>query len=112
MIKNKSVDSRQKSDTNTNIFESQKLVVITHHLPSYKSINEKYASYRANHCFASHKNYIIKRLSPNLWIHGHTHTSVDYTIRNNQGFDSRIICNPKGYHNENSSFNPSLVIDI
>lgn len=41
-------------------------------------------------------------------IHGHTHSHFDYT--NEHGV--RIICNPKGYFGEGTSFNDELVIDI
>jgi len=46
-----------------------------------------------------------------LWIHGHTHDSFDYLVR-----DTRVVCNPRGYvkHDiqENASFDPALVVQI
>lgn len=52
----------------------------------------------------------------NLWIHGHTHSS----IRARVGDDPEhglIVCNPRGYPHqhggfENSEFNPGLVVEI
>lgn len=84
------------------------LVIITHHLPSYKSIAPQYANQPANSCFASHNDDLIKKLAPILWIHGHTHTSFDYMIDG-----TRILCNPRGYYCENSkNFNSSLIIEV
>jgi predicted phosphodiesterase len=68
-------------------------VVITHHLPSFMSVNEMYAGDILNNAFASDLNNFISHLSPNLWIHGHTHNAVDYMLDN-----TRVICNPAGYH--------------
>ena len=86
-----------------------KIVVITHHLPSYRSTHKKFQNSSINSCFSSDLDNIIKKFKPNLWIHGHTHESFDYMIEN-----TRIICNPRGYKNleENKNFNPSFIVDI
>jgi len=42
-----------------------------------------------------------------LWIHGHTHTSVDFELNG-----TRIISNQRGYPREESGFQPFLVIDL
>ena len=48
---------------------------------------------------------------PNIWIHGHTHSSFDYNL---QGM--RVICNPFGYygHEEgwNRNFEYNKVIEV
>lgn len=93
-----------------------KTVVVTHHLPSAMSIAPQYFNSSLNPCFGSNLNKFIKRFQPNLWIHGHTHSNVDYWIDN-----TRVICNPYGYRNrvdrnngkrENWDFIPDLVIDV
>ena len=88
---------------------SGKTVVITHHLPSYLSVHEKYKKSSINPCFYSDLDDIIKKFSLDLWIHGHTHDSFDYILDN-----TRIVCNPRGYKNneENQKFNPSLLVEI
>ncbi|HZA95577.1 MAG TPA: hypothetical protein VE421_05520, partial [Burkholderiaceae bacterium] len=46
-----------------------------------------------------------------LWTHGHTHDSFDYTLHG-----TRVICNPWGYAkagvNENTCFDPDLMIEV
>jgi hypothetical protein len=38
-----------------------------------------------------------------LWIHGYTHTSIDYKLRG-----TRVIANPRGYFSESQAFNGNL----
>jgi Icc-related predicted phosphoesterase len=70
-----------------------KHVVITHHLPSFLSVNKKYQGELLNHAFASELSDMVLHYQPSLWVHGHTHTAVDYKLG-----DTRIMCNPVGYH--------------
>ena len=80
-----------------------KKVVITHHLPSEKSIDLKYIHEKiGNHYFFSHLDSLVEKAD--LWIHGHTHCSHDYKIG-----DCRVICNPRGYRDENVNFKLVLV---
>lgn len=32
-----------------------------------------------------------------LWLHGHTHESFDYTLGGGKGRNTRVLCNPRGY---------------
>jgi len=82
-------------------------VVITHHLPSSRSIAPKFAGDEFNPAFASDLDAFILERQPAVWIHGHTHDSCDYRLG-----ATRIVCNPWGYRGENSSFNASLTIEI
>lgn len=91
--------------------DDRKKVVITHHLPSVKSITESFYETRGIgyvYNYASDDMEEFLNLS-NLWIHGHTHDSVDYEENG-----CRIVSNPRGYHKyeENNNFNPELIIDI
>lgn len=86
---------------------SKESVVVTHHLPSYRSIPAKYEGSALNCAYASDLDDIIMAWQPRLWIHGHTHDSCDYVIGN-----TRVICNPRGYNDENFDFNPYLVVEI
>lgn len=85
---------------------SDKKVVLSHYLPSFKSIHERYLNMmEANLFFATELGNLIAYSDIKLWFHGHTHESFDYFI-----FDKNIICNPYGYHdinmvNKNFSWN-------
>jgi Icc-related predicted phosphoesterase len=86
-------------------------IVISHHLPTYKSIADKFKDSISSCCYASHFDTIITTHQPLIWVHGHTHSSFDYYIGK-----TRIICNPHGYVQdgkiENSQFKDQLVITI
>jgi len=72
----------------------EKCLVITHHLPSYSLIHEKYAGSPLNSCFASHSEPLFR--SPVVgWICGHTHTGMKLNI---QGIP--CVINPIGYPGE------------
>lgn len=89
---------------------SGKTVVITHHLPSSRSVAERYKANMTSACFASHLDEMMGRSE--LWIHGHTHDSFDYELNG-----TRVICNPRGYCRnpdkpENREFDPGLVVEV
>jgi len=60
-----------------------------------------------NAAFASDLNDVIAEGRPTLSAHGHPHDSFDYTVG-----DTRIVCNPRGYDDENRQFNPMLVLKV
>lgn len=86
-------------------------VVVTHHLPSFASVAERYRTDLVSAGFASHLDELVEQAD--IWIHGHTHCSFDYRLGG-----CRVICNPRGYPDrqgsgsENPEFNPGLVIEI
>jgi len=84
-------------------------VVVTHHLPAATSVAKRYANDPLNPVFASRLENVIEKYRPELWIHGHTHVPCDYEL-----FDTRIVCNPRGYPGENrrSEFRDDLVVSI
>jgi len=87
-----------------------KTVVVTHHLPSTESVVSRYKDDLLSACFASDLDNLLGH--SDLWIHGHTHDSLDY-VKNG----TRVVCNPRGYcrfdkDNENSEFDPNLLVDI
>jgi Calcineurin-like phosphoesterase len=84
-------------------------VVVTHHLPSMRSIDKRYGTSLVNASYASNFDGLIERARPVLWIHGHTHDSFDYLIGS-----TRIVCNPRGYTPDelNSRFDPALTVEV
>lgn len=87
--------------TNAITESKEPVVVITHHLPSYESIADKYKGNLTNSAFASHLDHLI--VKSKLWIHGHTHSTIDYRIG-----DTRVVCNPRGYFKYGSFENPEF----
>jgi predicted phosphodiesterase len=83
-------------------------VVITHHLPHRLSIHPKYEGTRFNPCFASDLDHLV-RAPVALWVHGHTHESIDYVVNG-----TRVVCNPRGYlpHEPNPSFDPTGTVEL
>jgi Icc-related predicted phosphoesterase len=67
-------------------------VVVTHHLPSHKSVATRYQHSPLNAFFVHDVEEMFEVVRPGLWLHGHTHDSFDYRIR-----ATRVVCNPLGY---------------
>lgn len=82
-------------------------VVVTHHTPSWLSVHPDYRANKASAGYSSRLEPLIEKGKPALWIHGHTHSSFDYQL-----YETRVVCNPRGYRDENKEFNPELLIEI
>jgi Icc-related predicted phosphoesterase len=71
-----------------------RVVVITHHAPSRKSVHEKY-SYDAlmnGNFYTDMDEFIEANPQIQLWVHGHMHDPFDYEVGS-----TRVVCNPRGY---------------
>jgi predicted phosphodiesterase len=102
--------------------------VVTHHLPSWRSVHPAFAKWVSSAGFVSRLDSLVERAD--LWIHGHTHTSHRYRIGR-----ASVVCNPRGYPRyaspaertpaggvrlararpvgfENPDFDPALVVDL
>lgn len=90
-----------------------KTVVVTHFLPSFKSVDPQFFGDPLNDYFANNLDSLIKEFQPEYWLHGHTHANCNYFIDK-----TNVVCNPAGYYNkysgklENESFNPYLIIEV
>ena len=86
-----------------------KIVVVTHHAPSRRSISPRFAGHLLNDAFASDLEELIETGRADLWIHGHTHDSFDYKVH-----DTRVICNPRGYvgYELNDNFDKTLMVEL
>lgn len=82
-------------------------IVITHHLPSYQSVDEKYKGDQLNRFFVCDMEDLMLKKQPKLWVHGHTHDSLSYGIKN-----TKVLCNPLGYSTESSGFYCNLIIEL
>lgn len=92
--------------------KGRKVVLVTHHGVSFRSVDARFAGNSMNSCFYSEMMDELLDSGVKLAIHGHTHASHDYLC----GADDkkvRVVCNPKGYVTENYyGFNPNLVVEI
>jgi predicted phosphodiesterase len=91
----------------------RRCVVVGHHGPSFLSVNEKYRNeYIMNGAYHSDlSEFILDRPQIQLWVHGHTHHPFDYQIG-----ETRIVCNPRGYHtdrhSEDTGWNPNIQLEV
>ena len=88
--------------------DEEKKIVITHHLPSRKSVNPRYHNAGPmNYFFYTTLDPLIVEHEPLMWIHGHTHDPCTYMLGN-----TKIICNPKGYGSPHPNFDPTLTVSF
>lgn len=83
------------------------IIVMTHHCPTYKLQDEKYANMTSNGSFFSNLERFIKdRPKIKYWICGHIHNRKTVVIGN-----TTIIANPYGYehYNEHIGFKPVYI---
>ena len=77
------------------------LVVVTHHMPSYQLSHPRFGDTATGGFAGKCDDLMTGQSAPMLWIHGHTHDSIDCIIGK-----TRVVCNPAGYKPEwNTSFN-------
>lgn len=76
------------------LVDIKKLVIVTHHAPSFQSIHPSYVyDTISNGGYASDLDkFIQERPDILLWFHGHIHHKQDYVIGN-----TKILANPRGY---------------
>jgi Icc-related predicted phosphoesterase len=88
--------------------KSEKTIIVTHHAPSMQSVPEKNKNDIVSAAYASNLDWLVEKLSPKFWIHGHIHESSDYTMGS-----TRVVCNPRGYPGErNDHFNHHCIVSV
>lgn len=91
----------------------QKVVVVSHHAPSAKSIPAHFTNDPAAAGFASDLEYLMDGID--LWVHGYTHQAVDYQVGR-----CRVMANPRGFafrkgldgRPENAKFKSNLTVAV
>ncbi len=68
------------------------IVVITHHLPTYRVVAPQHMDSVLDSAFASEYGDLIADSRVDAWIYGHLHTNIDAEIGG-----TRMICNQMGY---------------
>jgi Icc-related predicted phosphoesterase len=83
-------------------------VVITHHAPTMRSLQDNpHAGGHLDAAYANRWEDLMGGDQVALWVHGHSHTAVDYDVAG-----TRVVCNPRGYPGEETGFNPGLVLAL
>jgi Icc-related predicted phosphoesterase len=79
--------------------ENDKVIVMTHHAPTSKSLNTDHSGNSLDYAYFSNlSDLILDRESIKFWIHGHTHMTVDYDVG-----QCRVLSNQRGYYIEKSA---------
>jgi predicted phosphodiesterase len=82
-------------------------VVLTHHAPSPRSIDPRYADSLTSAAFVAQQERLVEASGAALWVHGHVHASFDYRLGG-----TRVLANPQGHGDENPGFRPDLVVEV
>ena len=88
---------------------ARKMVVVTHHVPSFRMQCPKFAGSKANGAFMVELEDYIKGCGVDYWIYGHSHYNVDVQIG-----ETWCVSNQLGYvfHDEHLTFNPGKTIEV
>lgn len=103
------------SETAAQKVAGNKVVWVVHHGVTKQSIASQYAGNNMNMFFASEMTNEIIAANPQLIIHGHTHTQLDYLVDSTlEHCQTRVVVNPRGYegHEDTSGFNPTLTVAV
>lgn len=92
-------------------YHTEKVVVMTHHAPSFKCLDPSYKG-SLNYAFASDLDeWLLEKTNITHWFHGHTHYNTDFMIGN-----TRIYSNQCGYQGREpkkyENFDPSQLIKL
>ncbi|GHV69878.1 metallophosphatase [Bacteroidia bacterium] len=95
--------------TVSNTPNDRKIVVVTHHVPSFALSSPDFAGSRINGAFTTELGDYIAESKIDYWIYGHSHRNIDRVIGKTQ-----CVSNQLGYisHNEHIDFNNEKIIII
>jgi Icc-related predicted phosphoesterase len=83
-------------------------VVITHHAPSASSLDPAFRTHVLGPAYASSLDELVATSGAALWIHGHTHTTVDRMLGG-----CRLVANQGGYPDHRVvGFDPGRTVDV
>ena len=72
--------------------KNYKMVVVTHHPPTYKALIGAKKKKNFDSLYASDLDYLLDKKNMKLWICGHTHKNIDFTTSK----ECRVVSNQKG----------------
>ena len=87
----------------------KKVVVVTHHVPSFELSSSDFAGSTINGAFTVELKDYIAESGIDYWIYGHSHRNITKRIGNTE-----CLCNQLGYtfKNEHSTFQPDKFIEL
>lgn len=91
-------------------FKDKNLIIMTHHTPSMQSCSPRWRiTGLANYAFHNSDldQWIMDSPQIKYWVHGHTHDSHDYLLGT-----CRVLCNPRGYGDENMAFDTTRHFEV
>lgn len=89
---------------------TEKSIVVTHHVPTFMNYPEKYKDSNLNDAFTVELYDLIEKEKPDCWIYGHSHNNTpDFNIGN-----TKMLTNQLGYvkYNEHEFFDCNKIINI
>jgi len=88
--------------------QGKPLVVVTHHAPSMRSVQDRYKQDIVSAAFAAPLDERVAASRASFWIHGHMHDAARYAIG-----ETQLLCNPRGYpHETRTGFDPHLIVEL
>jgi predicted phosphohydrolase len=90
-------------------YPEQNLWVITHHLPTFKSIPKTYLEVygiNENALYATNLEDLFDG-DIDVWVHGHGHEAMNYNLNK-----THIISNPRGYRGESTGYSHTSLFDF
>ncbi|EUC69837.1 metallophosphoesterase [Alcanivorax sp. 97CO-5] len=80
-------------------------VVVSHHGPSELCVHPAWKKHIVTNAYCSNLEHLVEQ--SNCWFYGHTHAALDTKVGK-----ARLVSNPAGYPDQETGFEPKLVIDI
>ena len=89
--------------------KAQKIVVVTHHVPSFQMLSSEFIGSKANGAFTVELAPYIENSRIDYWIYGHSHRNIDKMIGT-----TKCVCNQLGYvfAGEHHSFDNSKFLEL
>lgn len=89
--------------------KASKIIVATHHVPSFELMSPEFKNSSINGAFTSELGNFIADSRIACWIYGHSHRNINKTIGNTQ-----CVSNQLGYvfQNEHGDFRKDAVIEV
>ena len=89
--------------------DAEKIIVVTHHLPTFAPIEDRHKGNVLNAAYATELGNYIADSRITAWIYGHSHHHTDLMIGN-----THLVSNPLGYvfWGENNAFDDSAVLEV